>query len=138
MWRNYSKSYNKTEYQTSSLEATCWLFSAVIRLSPLFYSSLQFLVINVQYRKEKGAIMKRAVNLRLEESVIVTLNQLTQELDTTKTEVIERAIGFFSKQNSLKHHELLQFAGKLKSNDADNMLQAITDDKNSKNFELDL
>ena len=41
--------------------------------------------------------MKRAVNLRLEESVIITLNKLTQELDTTKTEVIERAISFFSK-----------------------------------------
>ena len=44
--------------------------------------------------------MKRAVNLRLEESVIVTLNQL------------------------------LQFAGKLKSSDADNILQSIADDKN--------
>ena len=40
--------------------------------------------------------MKRAVNLRLEESVIVTLNQLTEELHTTKTEVIEKAISFFS------------------------------------------
>ena len=50
--------------------------------------------------------MKRAVNLRLEESVIVTLNQLTEELHTTKTEVIERAISFFSKQNNLKHNQL--------------------------------
>jgi hypothetical protein len=82
--------------------------------------------------------MKRAVNLRLEESVIVTLNQLTEELHTTKTEVIEKAISLFSKQNNLKQNQLLQFAGKLKSNDADNMLQSIVDDKNSKDFELDL
>ena len=82
--------------------------------------------------------MKRAVNLRLEESVIVTLNQLTEELHTTKTEVIEKAISLFSKQNNLKHNQLLQFAGKLKNNDADSMLQAIVDNKNSKDFELDL
>jgi len=82
--------------------------------------------------------MKRAVNLRLEESVIVTLNQLTEELHTTKTEVIEKAISLFSKQNNLKHNQLLQFAGKLKSNEADNMLQSIVDDKNSKDFELDI
>ena len=82
--------------------------------------------------------MKRAVNLRLEESVIVTLNQLTEELNTTKTEVIEKAIRFFSKQNNLKQNELLQYAGKLKSNDAENMLQSIIDDKNSKDFELNL
>jgi len=88
--------------------------------------------------KKKELFMKRAVNLRLDESVIITLNQLTEELHTTKTEVIEKAINFFSKQNNLKHNQLLQFAGKLKSNDADNMLQSITDDKNSKEFELDL
>jgi len=81
--------------------------------------------------------MKRAVNLRLEESVIITLDQLSEELHTTKTEVIEKAISFFSKQNNLKHNQLLQFAGKLKNNDADNMLKNITDDKNSKDFELD-
>ncbi len=85
-----------------------------------------------------GDIMKRAVNLRLEESVIVTLNKLSEELHTTKTKVIEKAISFFSKQNSLEHSQLLQFAGKLKSNDADKMLQSIIDDKSLKEFELDL
>jgi hypothetical protein len=82
--------------------------------------------------------MKRAVNLRLEESVIVTLNQLSEELHTTKTDVIEKAISFFSKQNNLKQNELLKFAGKLKSSDADAMLQSIRDDKNIKDLELEL
>jgi len=82
--------------------------------------------------------MKRAVNLRLDENVIVTLNQLSEELHTTKTEVIEKAINFFAKQNNLKHNQLLEFAGKLKSNDADNILQSIADTKNSKDFEFDL
>ncbi len=82
--------------------------------------------------------MKRAINLRLEESVIVTLNQLTEELHTTKTEVIEKAISFFSKQNNLKQNQLLQFAGKLKSNDAEIMLENIFNDKSTKEFELNL
>lgn len=82
--------------------------------------------------------MKRAVNLRLEESVIVSLNQLAEELHSTKTEVIEKAIQLFSKQNNLKQNQLLQFAGKLKASDAESMLANIQKDKNSKEFELDL
>ena len=58
--------------------------------------------------------MKRAVNIRLEESVIITLNQLSEELHTTKTDIIEKAISFFSKQNNIQHNQLLNFAGKLK------------------------
>ena len=82
--------------------------------------------------------MKRAVNLRLEENVIITLNQLSEELHTTKTDVIEKAINFFSKQNNIQHNQLLDFAGKLKKSDADTMLQTIPTDKNSKDFKLDL
>jgi len=82
--------------------------------------------------------MKRAVNIRLEENVIITLNQLSEELHTTKTDIIEKAISFFSKQNNIQHNQLLDFAGKLKKNDADTMLQTIKNDKNLKDFELDL
>ena len=82
--------------------------------------------------------MKRAVNLRLEESVIITLNQLSEELHTTKTDIIEKAISFFSKQNNIQQNQLLSFAGKLKKNEADTMLQTIKNDKNLKEFELAL
>ena len=82
--------------------------------------------------------MKRAVNIRLEENVIITLNQLAKEFNTTKTDIIEKAISFFSKQNKIQHNQLLDFAGKLKKNDADTMLQAIQNDKNIKDFELDI
>ena len=82
--------------------------------------------------------MKRAVNLRLDESVIFTLNQLSDELHSTKTEIIEKAIEFFSKQNQLQQNNLLQFAGKLKNSDAQSMLNEIKNNKNSKDFELDL
>lgn len=79
--------------------------------------------------------MKRAVNIRLDESVIITLNQLAEELQTSKTEIIEKAIKIFSKNNQIKKNTLLEFAGKLKSSEADKMLSSI---KESKKFELEL
>lgn len=82
--------------------------------------------------------MKRAVNIRLDESVIYVLNQLTEDLKTTKTEVIERAIELFRKENQIKQNNLLQFAGALKSSEADKMLQDIKESKNSKDIELGL
>ncbi len=82
--------------------------------------------------------MKRAVNLRLEENVIVTLNQLADELQTTKTEIVESAIRFFSKKNGKKQSNLLQFAGKLSKNESDKMLSAIQESKNTKDFSLGL
>lgn len=42
--------------------------------------------------------MKRAVNLRLDENVIMTLNHLSEELQTTKTDIVEKAILLLSKE----------------------------------------
>ena len=82
--------------------------------------------------------MKRAVNIRLDEQVIYVLNQLTKELKTTKTEVIERAIELFSKENKIKQNTLLQFAGTIKASEADAMLEAIQEDKSSKDVDFKL
>ena len=82
--------------------------------------------------------MKRAVNIRLDEQVIYVLNQLTKELKTTKTEVIERAIELFSKENKIKQNTLLQFAGTIKVSEADAMLEAIQEDKSSKDVDFKL
>ena len=82
--------------------------------------------------------MKRAVNLRLEESIILTLNQLANELNTTKTEIIEKALKLFAKRNQQKQNDLLQFAGILKNNEANNLLSDMQNNKNSKEFELNL
>lgn len=82
--------------------------------------------------------MKRAVNIRLDETVIYTLNQLSNELHATKTEIIERAIEFFLRHNQIKQNNLLQFAGTLKAVEADKMLCSIREDKDSKDFEFNL
>jgi hypothetical protein len=82
--------------------------------------------------------MKKAVNLRLEERVIVLLNQLSEEFHTTKTEIVEKALERFSNESRKKKNHLMMFAGKLGSKDAEAMLQAIRSDKDHKDFSLDL
>jgi len=76
--------------------------------------------------------MKRAVNLRLEESAIYTLNQLSTELHTTKTVIIERAIELFSEENKIENNGLLRFAGVLKNTEADKLLADIRENKDTK------
>ncbi len=82
--------------------------------------------------------MKRAVNVRLDEQIICTLDRLAKELNSTKTEIIERAIELFSKENNIKKNNLLKFAGSIKPLDADTMLSSIKSDKTAKdvNFKL--
>ncbi len=82
--------------------------------------------------------MKKAVNLRLEERVIVLLNELSREFHTTKTEIIERAIEKFSKESRKKRNKLMEYAGKLGDKEADRMLEAIRTDKDRKEFSQDL
>jgi len=52
--------------------------------------------------------MKRAVNIWLDEQIIYVLNQLTEELKTTKTEIIERARKIINKNSFVFIISLLQ------------------------------
>ena len=82
--------------------------------------------------------MKRAVNVRLEENIVLILEKLSQEMHTTKTDVIEKAIKLFSNQNNKKKSELLEFAGILEANEADRILEKIEADTTMKDFTVDL
>lgn len=82
--------------------------------------------------------MKKAVNLRLEDRIVVLLNQLSDEFHTTKTEIVEKAIERFSNESRAKQNSLMEFAGKLRDKEADAMLEAIRSDKDRKEFSLDL
>jgi len=96
-----------------------------------------FLTIICIY-KYKDIFMKRAVNVRLDENIVLTLEQLSKELKTTKTDVIEKAIKFFSQKNTTPQNNLLQFAGILDKKESHNMIDIISNSKNSKDFALDL
>ena len=82
--------------------------------------------------------MKKAVNLRLDENIILTLNKLSKELNTTKTDIVEKALKLFAKTKQKECNSLLQFAGILKDNEAQKMLKCIKEDKNSKDFKISL
>ena len=82
--------------------------------------------------------MKRAVNVRLNESIVLTLEQLSQEFSTTKTDIIEKAIKFFSQKNKISQNNLLQYAGTLDPKVSSSMINDVTNSKNSKEFVLDI
>jgi predicted transcriptional regulator len=82
--------------------------------------------------------MRRAVNMRLDENIVLTLEQLSKEFQTTKTDVVERAIKFFSQKNMASHNTLLEFAGVLDTKDAESMIDNLQSDKNSKEFSLEI
>ena len=82
--------------------------------------------------------MKKAVNLRLDEKIILALEQLSKELNTTKTNIVENALNLYLKVKQKEQNNLLQFAGILKENEAEKMLDNIQKDKNSKNIKIDL
>ncbi len=82
--------------------------------------------------------MKQAVNFRLDESILTTITVLANDLHTTKTDIIEKAVAQFAASTANRRNALMQFAGSLNANDADSMLSAIQSDKNSKDIDLHL
>ncbi len=82
--------------------------------------------------------MKKAVNMRLEENTVILLNSLSKELAITKTDVVERAIEFYSRDKSKKRNELMAFAGTLDDDDAKIILESIAESRVDKDFILDI
>ena len=79
--------------------------------------------------------MKHAVNVRLEERIVYTIGQLAEQMQTTKTEIIEKAVEMFARNHYKAKDDLLEFAGVLKPSDAENILEAVSRDKDTKEFE---
>jgi len=78
--------------------------------------------------------MKKTIKLNLEENIILMLNQLANELHTTKSSIIEKALNTFYKQQ--KENDLSKFAGILDSKEADKILSEIKANKNTKEFTI--
>jgi hypothetical protein len=82
--------------------------------------------------------MRQSANFRLDNTVITTITVLAKDLHLSKTAIIEKAVTQFAALHVNKRSELLQFAGALPPDEADNMLVAIQTGKTSKEFALDL
>lgn len=82
--------------------------------------------------------MKQATNFRLDETVLKTIAVLSQDLNTSKTDIIERSVLQFARNHSKPKNALLQFAGSLAEDDAEQLLASIRNDKTSKDIEFSL
>jgi len=77
--------------------------------------------------------MKKTIKLNLEENIILMLNQLANELHTTKSSIIEKALMFYKQQ---KENDLSKFAGILDPKEADKILSEIKTNKDTKEFTI--
>lgn len=68
--------------------------------------------------------MKRTVNFRLSNQATTILSLLSDSLELSKTEIVERALLRYFESNQ---SPISQFAGILNNDDADAMLKSILD-----------
>ncbi len=82
--------------------------------------------------------MKRATNFRLEEETLAKIIALAKEQNTTRTEIVERAIDAYARHTLSKRNRLMQYVGTLEVKEADKMLRAIRESRVDKEAEFDL
>jgi len=82
--------------------------------------------------------MKKSVNMRLDENIIILVESLSKEFNTTKTDIVQSAIKLFYKQKKREKNRLIKYAGILDNKEADKIIKSIKDNKSSKDFSLDL
>ena len=81
--------------------------------------------------------MKQPINFRLSKPAIFILFSLAKLLHISKTKVIEEALVNYAEKNMLSNSVLLKYAGILKKEDAEEMLQSISD-KHNKSIDVKL
>ncbi len=82
--------------------------------------------------------MKRATNFRLEEETLAKIIMLAKEQNTTRTEIVKRAIEAYARHTLAKRNRLMQYVGTLEAKEADKMLQVIRESRVDKDAEFDL
>ena len=82
--------------------------------------------------------MKQAANFRLDTQTLTTLTVLAQDLQTSKTDIIEKAVMQFAAARVERRNTLLQLAGTLDDAEANTILNAIQADKSAKDIDLPL
>jgi hypothetical protein len=82
--------------------------------------------------------MKQVVNFRLNERAMNALVMLEQKLHCSKTAIVENALQFYAKKELSKQQLIMEYAGALKVNDADDMLASIRENKHDKKTQVEL
>ncbi len=74
-------------------------------------------------------------NLVLDNNLLSTISSLAERMKTTREDVVKMAVNSYAKKVSEKN-QLMQFAGILEDNEADEMLKTIYDNRQNKETEL--
>jgi predicted transcriptional regulator len=61
--------------------------------------------------------MKKMITFRMEEDVIILLETLAKEYDTTKVHIVENAIKTYANIKKFKNKDLLKYIGKIDKKD---------------------
>ena len=83
--------------------------------------------------------MKQAMNFRLSQQANTVLSELTNRLQLSKTEIIERALmRYYERKKKQAVSPLMEFAGILSSKEADFLLESIHESRLSKEDDIEL
>ena len=76
-------------------------------------------------------------NIALDNRLLATIASLAKQLKTTKEEIIKNAIASYA-EKAQKKNQLMSFAGILDEDEADDMLDAIYQNRKNKDTEIQL
>ena len=82
--------------------------------------------------------MKQPINFRLNKKTAFSLKRLAKKLNLTKTEIVERAIGEFYRENNEKGNDLVEYFGVLGQKESKNILEFIKESRRNKDLNFDL
>ncbi len=83
--------------------------------------------------------MKKPFNLRLKQSTVILLDNLSQELGLNKTAIIEQSLQLYNKQKTSSKkpkNKLLKYAGAIKDWDVDEFLKTIYSSRVNKDIDI--
>lgn len=75
--------------------------------------------------------MKHTKTFRLENSTIATIQLLSQREQTTNTDIVEKAIIYYSKVLNEKKRELMSYAGSIDGKTGDKLMKVIYEARSS-------
>jgi predicted transcriptional regulator len=61
--------------------------------------------------------MKKIVTFRLDEDVLLLIDELAKEYETTKVHIVENAVKTYANLKKFKNKDLLKYVGKIDKND---------------------
>ncbi len=78
--------------------------------------------------------MKQAANFRLDEMTINLVDELSEDLNTTKTNIIQMAVKFFSKKKNKHINPLSEYSGILDDINPEEMIRGIRNSRANKSL----